>query len=267
MLLQYAFGGAPLQDFTFDPNGEAKIDVTEYILSALGDEAIFAVVSEEGHMCYLNLDFTLVEGSLDSFLSSDADCILNDGALSTNGTSITIHNAFAGAEAILPAHVPVTVRIQVDGNQSFTVKVDGTDFSEAKLAEGGILEFTFTPIVDTKVNSITISAEEAGFAIRKIEIKEAFANIAVLDVPVLKLYTPAAPVYDFEEVIVGHNMIIGESLSYNLYLSMDKGIASIEVDGTKYTFDSLSDVNVGTKSLKLLILNTVAKDAFVSHTV
>lgn len=267
MLLQYAFGGAPLQDFTFDANGEAKIDVTEYILSALGDEVIFAVVSEEGHMCYLNLDFTLVDASVDSFFSSDADCILNDGTLSTNGTSITIHNAFAGTEAILPAHVPVTVRIQVDGNQSFTVKIDGTDFSITKSAEGGIIEFTFTPITDTKAGSITISADEAGFAVRKIEIQQSITNIAVLDTPVLELYTPVAPVYDFEEVIVAHNMIIGESLSYNLYLSKDKGIASIEVDGAKYTFGALSDVTVGTKSLKLLVLNTVAKDAFVSYTV
>ena len=265
MLLENVFGGTAIADFTFDANGTARIDVSDYICECIGGTAIFAVISEQGSMCYLGLDFSLIDTVPESLFTSDGELTVREGKLSVSGTSLTVKNAFASTEAILPAKAPVTVRVKVTADQTFTLKVDGTDLSATKTATDGIVEFTFTPSVDTKVSSVSITADTADFAVLGIEIMA--PSIAKLDAPSLELYTPKIPVYDFEGAIAAHNMMIGEGLSYNLYLAEDKGIVSVAVDGKTYAFTALRELTVAGSSYRLLTLDTVAKDAFRSHTV
>ena len=265
MLLEYVYGAKPLGTFTFDGEGKATVEVTDYIRACAQKTAIFVVTSEKGSLLYLNLDFSMTDEVVTNSITSNGDLTLEDGELTTTGTSITIHNAFASTETTLPALTPVIVRFATEANTSFTVSIDGTEYTASVTATNGVAEVRFIPTVEAKAESITITSSSSGCTITSVVIES--AAVANLLAPTLECYTPATPVYDFEGVIAGHNMIIGESLSYNLYFAMDKDIQSVYVNGKAYDFASLREATIGGATYKLLVLDTVAKDAFVSQTV
>ena len=262
ILEQYAFGGAPVALFTFDESGKALVDVSAYVKRHLGETVTFAVTADDGSMKYLDIDFSLAKPVLGSDVTSDGTLAIVGGALTTDGTVITLYNAFGAGQTVLPALEPITVTVNVSAQstKTYTVTVDGTAYSYTGTPTDGKLVFTFIPTEDVSVSSISISAQSAGLAIGEIEIlSECIAN---LKAPALKMYKPTTPVYDFDGVIAGHNVVISESLTYNLYLAMDKGIASLELGGVSFDFASLPTVTVNGTVYKRFAVDAVAKDAF-----
>ena len=197
-------------------------------------------------------------------ITSDGALSLEDGVLATDGTSITVKNAFASGEATLPAFAPITVSATVSGKATtYTVALDGTDFCASVSAKDGKISCTFIPQVDTKASSLTVTASESGFALENLKVSS--PRVANLASPVLNLYLPSTPTYEFDNVIVSHNVVIASSLSYNLYLATDKGIVSVKVGDKVISFASLPDYIAADATYKQLTLDTVAKDAFVNQ--
>ncbi|MBR2612953.1 MAG: Ig-like domain-containing protein [Clostridia bacterium] len=264
MLLEQVYGAAPLADFAFDEKGDATVELATFIRENLGKKVIFVVVAEDGSLAYLNLNFALTGDALMESVTSDGEVALTDGKLNVQGTKVTFSGAFANGEGVLPKYAPICVSAIVsDGTKTYTIKVDGTAFEKTVTPVDNKITYTFTPDADTKVSTITITASGAGFTLSSLEITS--PRVANLDTPVLNLYIPTTPTYAYEGVIVSHNIVIANSLSYNLYLAKDKGITSIKVGEKVFAFDTLRDYASGATSYKIFTLDTVAKDAFVNQ--
>ena len=90
---------------------------------------------------------------------------------------------------------------------------------------------------------------------------------AIIEMPTLSLYTEQTPDRAFEQAVAGHNVVITDTLTYNLYFNTDKNIASVEYEGVSFDFDTLADVSIDGITYKRMSFTTVAKDAFKLHTV
>ncbi len=267
MLLEEVFGGCAIASFTLDSEGKAKIDVTDYIRTVLGESATFTITTKDGSIKYLGLDFAIADINCENDLTSDGVLAITDGALAVSGTSVTVKNAFGEGETTLPALAPVTVvaKVSADSEKTYTLTVDGTSYTISAAPSNGTVSFTFVPSEDIKASTVTVSASSQGFTLSSLEIFS--ACVANLKAPTLELYTPKVPEYSFDGVIASHNILISNSLSYNLYLAKDKGISSVSFGGVTYDFDALDDFEIDGVSHKLFVIDTAAKDAFVSNNV
>ena len=90
---------------------------------------------------------------------------------------------------------------------------------------------------------------------------------AIVQMPVLSLYTVSESDTLLEGLIEAHNVTITDKLSYNLYIPADKKVETIEYNGEKYDFAKLPVVINGGKSYKRFTAEIVAKDAFGKHMV
>lgn len=90
---------------------------------------------------------------------------------------------------------------------------------------------------------------------------------AIIEAPVLSLYTPEAQKNDMAGIVEAHNVVITDKLSYNLYIPADKNVTALEYAGTRYEFASLPDKEHEGKTYKRFTADIVAKDAFLMHSV
>ena len=90
---------------------------------------------------------------------------------------------------------------------------------------------------------------------------------AIVQMPVLSLYTVSESDTLLEGLIEAHNVTITDKLSYNLYIPADKKVETVEYNGEKYDFAKLPVVINGGKSYKRFTAEIVAKDAFGKHMV
>ena len=90
---------------------------------------------------------------------------------------------------------------------------------------------------------------------------------AIIEAPVLSLYTPAKSVNVMEGIVAAHNVVITDKLSYNLYIPEDKNVEWIEYAGVRYAFDSLPTQLHANKTYKRFTADIIAKDAFLMHSV
>ena len=264
ILLEEVYGGKELATFTFSTDGSTTLDIYNFIHQNLGKKVVFVLVAEDGSLSYLNLDFDLTGSAVLNSTHSDGAITLEGGKLCVSGTTLTVKNAFASTEFSIPAYAPITISATVsDSTKSYTIIVDGTPFRTTVSPINGKISYTFTPEVDTRVSSLTISASGNGFALEDLSVVS--ARVANLKAPLLDLYVPSESTYDFAGVIASHNIVIANSLSYNLYLSTDKGIQTVRMGDKVISFASLPDYVTKEATYKKLTVDTVAKDAFVNQ--
>lgn len=258
-----AYGEGAIATFTLDENGRAVIDVFEYVQSIGAEDLIFVITSEGGSAVHMQLNLSETESVEAAGALSDGTLTLDGGVLSTNGSSITFENAFN--RTTLCAGDTLAVEIVVDTDKEYTLTVDGTGLSYTATATKGTLKFTIEANETLALSTLTLSTEESDFGVTMCTVSEAYCS--VLDEPTLSLYTAAAPTLTFDGAVVGHNVVITDTLTYNVYFNTDSKIASIEFGGVSYDFNSLANKQFGEVTYKRFSFTTVAKDAFRMYSI